>query len=65
MTKARIARISDELNDALGRVTFEKNLSGNAIIILAVEKWIKENSEIVSAEYAEALRKKHENRELT
>lgn len=57
--KAITGRFSPELHDALGRATFEKNLSQNAILILGVEAWIKENSPLVYEEYLSNIELKH------
>ncbi len=58
MAKAKCISLSEELFDAVGRVTFIKNIPGNAVIIFAIEEWIKRNEPEVYQEYRDNIKKK-------
>ena len=64
-TQVITLRVSKELHEAVGRATFEKNLSGNAIGILGLESWIRENSPLVYKEYLEKIKEKHKRHSQT
>ena len=56
--KTKLIIMSEEMFNAVGRVTFEHNISANAFILLAIQGYMKKNCKVVYKEYKESLKLK-------
>ena len=58
--KPKLINLSSELTDALGRVGYLKNISGNGVVIIAIEEFVQRHfPDTVWKDYQKSLSEKY------